>query len=341
MKKIKLFLLTLFAFIGLSASSQVLTSFNLYVINQNFCQYTLVGNYYGGGIQGSIVFSPQPAGDYYVCTLPAIDSINVTICAISAPPCFGESCINQTLYLGPGQGVQTFTLLINNNDSDFDGYPDNIDCNPFNQSVYPNAPELCDGIDNNCDGLIEVTPSISMYFVPDSIVTEPNSIFIVCQTVNTTSWTWNFGNGESSTLPYPTVNYISPGTYSVCLGASSLDGCVVDSCLVFTIDTLGFWSPGSVVTDYTLHIVPEYTVGVTELTNNVKVWPNPVLGIVNINTPSNSGMLRVMSIDGKCIYQQKYFTKNIQFDSEILSNGTYVITLTDDSGKFYTTRIIK
>ncbi len=86
MKKIKLFLLTLFAFIGLSASSQVLTSFNLYVINQNFCQYTLVGNYYGGGIQGSIVFSPQPAGDYYVCTLPAIDSLNVTICAISAPP---------------------------------------------------------------------------------------------------------------------------------------------------------------------------------------------------------------------------------------------------------------
>jgi len=116
MKKIKLFLLTLFAFIGLSASSQVLTSFNLYVINQNFCQYTLVGNYYGGGIQGSIVFSPQPAGDYYVCTLPAIDSLNVTICAISAPPCFGESCINQTLYLGPGQGVQTFTLLINNNE---------------------------------------------------------------------------------------------------------------------------------------------------------------------------------------------------------------------------------
>ena len=83
------------------------------------------------------------------------------------------------------------------------------------------------------------------------------------------------------------------------------------------------------------------TVGVTELTNNVKVWPNPVSGIVNINTPSNSGLLRIMSIDGRCVYQEKYFTNNIQFDSELLSSGTYVITLTDDSGKFYTTRIIK
>ena len=309
MKKIKLFLLTLFAFIGLSASAQLTGSFNLYVINQNFCPYTLVGNYYGSGVQGTITFTPQPAGDYYVGVLPSIDSLNISVCAILAPPCAGQSCINEILYVGGVGGVQTFTILLQNNDSDFDGYPDNIDCNPFNQSVYPNAPELCDGIDNNCDGLIEATPSISMYFVPDSLVTEPNGIFIVCQTTNVTSWSWNFGNGESSNLPYPTVNYISPGTYNVCLGGSSLDGCVVDSCLTFTIDTLGFWSPGSVVTDYTLHIVPEYIVGVEEtMTNNVKVWPNPVLGIVNINTPSNSGMLRVMSIDGKCVYQQKYFT---------------------------------
>jgi len=339
MKKIKLFLLTLFAFIGLNASSQVLTSFNVDVINLGGCQYTLFGDYYGGnGVQGSIIFTPQPNGGY-VAVVPGVDSLTLSICAEAAAPCT-TTCITETLYIGPGQGVQTFTLLLQSNDSDFDGYPDGADCAPFDPYIHPGATELCDGIDNNCDGVIEVIPSISMYFVSDSIVSEPNSIFIVCQTTNVTSWEWSFGNGAIANIPYPTTNYDVDGVYTICLYGTSYDGCVVDSCLVFVIDSLG-WTPGGVMTNYTLNIVPEYTVGVTELTNNVKVWPNPISGIVNINTPSNSGMLRVMSIDGKCVYQQKYFTNNIQFDSETLSDGTYVITLTDDSGKFYTTRIIK
>jgi len=341
MKQIKLIVLALFAFIGLNASSQVLTSFNVDVVNIGGCPYTLFGNYYGGnGLQGSIVFTPQPNGGY-VAVVPGVDSLNLSICAEAASPCT-TTCITETLYIGPGQGVQTFTLLLQSNDSDFDGYPDGVDCAPFDPYIHPNAPELCDGIDNNCDGAIEVIPSIGMYFVPDSLVTEPNGIFIVCQTTNVTSWYWNFGNGEVSNSPYPTVNYISPGTYSVCLGASSLDGCAVDSCLVFTIDTLGFWSPGSLVTDYTLHIVPEYNVGVDEIiTNNIKTWPNPVTGIFNINTPSNSGILRVYAVDGLCVYETNYFNKAIKINSDILVDGTYVITLIDDNGMLYTTKIIK
>jgi hypothetical protein len=84
-------------------------------------------------------------------------------------------------------------------------------------------------------------------------------------------------------------------------------------------------------------------VGLTETysTDNLIVYPNPAFGIITINAPSHNGILRIMSIDGKCVYQERFFTNTIQFDSEVLSKGSYFVTATDDNGKFYTTRIIK
>jgi hypothetical protein len=37
-------------------------------------------------------------------------------------------------------------------DADSDGFNSDIDCNDYNPDKYPNAPELCDGIDNQCPG---------------------------------------------------------------------------------------------------------------------------------------------------------------------------------------------
>ena len=44
-------------------------------------------------------------------------------------------------------------------DSDSDGTPDEWDCGPDDPNVFPGAPELCNGVDDNCDGaLSEMEP---------------------------------------------------------------------------------------------------------------------------------------------------------------------------------------
>jgi hypothetical protein len=63
--------------------------------------------------------------------------------------------------------------------------------------------------------------------------------------------------------------------------------------------------------------------------------------VINISAPSNNTNVKIMSVDGKVVFSQNFNQKQIQIDGNLLSNGSYVIVMTDDSGKVYTTRIIK
>ncbi len=40
-------------------------------------------------------------------------------------------------------------------DADFDGIPDGLDCDDTNAAIQPSADELCDGIDNDCNGIVD------------------------------------------------------------------------------------------------------------------------------------------------------------------------------------------
>ena len=47
-------------------------------------------------------------------------------------------------------------------DADGDGYDSSVDCDDADPSVYPWAPEICDGQDNDCDGMVDdEDPAIS------------------------------------------------------------------------------------------------------------------------------------------------------------------------------------
>jgi hypothetical protein len=113
------------------------------------------------------------------------------------------------------------------------------------------------------------------------------------------------------------------------------DGIICDTIWNSTPDTI----PNDIVAAWIYKL--ECVDNVSELTNNIKVWPNPIGEMINISAPSNNTNVKIMSVDGKCVYNQKFYQNQIQINGNILSKGSYVILMTDDSGEVYTTRIIK
>lgn len=64
------------------------------------------------------------------------DDLSLRLIQLSCPNCIGSNLANAT-------------------DSDGDGICDNLDCASSDSNIFPGQLEVCDGIDNNCDGLID------------------------------------------------------------------------------------------------------------------------------------------------------------------------------------------
>ena len=77
--------------------------------------------------------------------------------------------------------------------------------------------------------LNQATASLSADFTANNVNVCLGSsiIFSDASTGNPTSWIWNFGDGNSSTLQNPTHTYSSPGTYNVSLTIS--DGATTET----------------------------------------------------------------------------------------------------------------
>ena len=56
--------------------------------------------------------------------------------------------------LEPSRNIMMATLAHSVGDSDDDGYTSDVDCDDTDPTVYPGAPEICTGKDNDCDGIV-------------------------------------------------------------------------------------------------------------------------------------------------------------------------------------------
>ncbi len=144
----------------------------------------------------------------------------------------------------------------------------------------------------------------------------------------TNEWTVAGNTTQSPTLDIYWNQWNEPGVYTI-------------SVVRLNNQSLAQGGNGCPAEPRTTTVTIECATSVNELIHDVDVWPNPVNGVININTPSPSGVVRIYAVDGSCVYQSNYNSSNFNLDSDFLANGTYVITLIDDRGTFYSRKIIK
>ena len=152
---------------------------------------------------------------------------------------------------------------------------------------------------------------------------------------NGVSYSWDFGDGTTSTLATPTHSFTKDSTYDVCLSVTTADNFNCNYCHVIGKDTSGniYRAAG-----FNLNVVdPRSTTNIaftTDKENTITVFPNPTTGGTELvfNTPVKGATIKVFNATGETVIEKSNFS-GTRFII-ILSNqasGIYFVETTTNS----------
>ena len=136
-------------------------------------------------------------------------------------------------YGDPNSSIQACSLQ--------NGYvADNTDCNDNNTGVNPNAPEICDGLDNDCNGTIDDNPvdgTIYYYDFDEDGYGNPNAFEILCAPPINPPAAMVLDGTDCDDFNFS----VNPGTPEICDAAdNNCDGTVDEGCDDLDNDADGF-----------------------------------------------------------------------------------------------------
>ncbi len=155
---------------------------------------------------------------------------------------------------------------------------------------------------------------------------------------------WDFGDGTTSTQPYPTHTYSGLGVYAICLTISEPNNCTSVHCdtIVVSVKASGT----------TLNVLPPGATASVEDNNSFKgltTYPNPVVDKFTVSFNSTSEKLvsvTITNLAGQTIESTDYFAKQGQnklaVNTSDLQAGIYLIKIKDKSANdIHILRIVK
>ena len=173
------------------------------------------------------------------------------------------------------------------------------DCDDALNTVYPGAPEICDGLDNNCNGPSDEGLIYNAYFTDtdnDSFGTGNGTLF--CQDPGTGYSLIDGDCDDSNPNAYPGATEI-------------LDNGIDENC----------------------DLTDNYA-GLNNLENILMtVYPNPSTGVFQVNfNQLITGRMECMDLNGKIVSAQSIENSFVLFNLTSFSNGTYILKIISDNG---------
>ena len=109
------------------------------------------------GAQGLVVYLPgrnfmtrlAKSGEFTLNYVPP-GNHTLVVATVGGQVLHSESAVAVDMH-----GITELGTITLTPDSDGDGFTIDQDCDDLNAAVYPGAPEIEDGVDNNCDGLVD------------------------------------------------------------------------------------------------------------------------------------------------------------------------------------------
>jgi len=290
-----------------------------------------------------IVSSPQDALLWSTGGTSPILSVNSGgwyYATVRSGCCIGKDSVFVNIIPQPTAAFINSTIALNANFTDQsggnvtawnwnfgDGTTDNSQ-NPIHTYDFPGTYTVCLIVNNGCTDTICQTVSVSCT-IPNanftSVVGNGGSVVFTNTTTPTAdNYSWDFGDGTTSTLENPTHVYTTSGNYTVCLLIT--DTCGTDSlCALISVDV--FASLEGLVN------------------GSFAVYPNPTTGMIKItatNLPQNNWELTLVNSLGQILLQKKKTESSLNENIALteFANGIYFLKVksAEQSAEF---RIIK
>jgi PKD repeat protein len=189
-----------------------------------------------------------------------------------------------------------------------------VTVSPSAQTIY-----TVTGEDGNCSSTASITVNVS----PNPVVVAGADNFTVVtgESIsfsnagsNGSSYNWDFGDGGSSTLNFPSYSYANVGAYTVIL-YSSLGNCSGSDTIVINVDVNGFLSH--------------------EQSGAYSIYPNPVSSELHIESINKFETMKytIIEAQGKVVLEGIY-EFNSTIDVSSLAKGIYVLQLENRNKSF-------